>query len=262
MNDSDVAVTALWLGVQPYAPMVELQQALLERRRAGQLGNVVLLLEHPPTITLGRGAHPEHLLASEDVLSKLGVAVERTSRGGDITLHAPGQLVAYPIVTLEEGQRDVRRYVKNLSEVMRRLVLPYGVAAGTLARYIGVWADQARPDVWPGEEQVLSPVKLGAIGVRISRWTTSHGFALNLSTDLSWFRLIVPCGIREHGVASVASLTPHQPEPRDLARAAHQQLCEVLAFPQGPFIDLAPVAVSEERVLAALAQHRASCSRS
>jgi lipoyl(octanoyl) transferase len=254
--DSDVAVTALWLGVQPYAPMVELQQALLERRRAGQLGNVLLLLEHPPTITLGRGTHPEHLLASAEVLSTLGVAVERTSRGGDITLHAPGQLVAYPIITLPEGQRDVRRYVKNLSEVMRRLLAAYGVSAGTLARYIGIWADQANPEVWPGEEQVLSPVKLGAIGVRISRWTTSHGFALNLCTDLSWFRLIVPCGISEHGVASVASLTAQQPEPRDVAPAAHQQLCEVLGFPEGAFLDLAPEAASEERVLAALARRR------
>lgn len=217
--------------------MFELQRELFEQRRQNAIGDTVLLLEHDPTITMGRGARDAHLLASELELTKAGVALVRTDRGGDITLHAPGQLVAYPILTLPEGKRDVRKYVKALTEVMRQLVAHFGADAGTLDGYIGLWVDRASVQSWPGQAAARVPEKVGAIGVRLSRWTTMHGFALNLTTDLSLFRLIVPCGIREHGVASVASLTGQTPSTRFAAELAHERLCETLELPRGELVD-------------------------
>src|SRR5690606_22587005 len=127
--------------------------------------------------------------------------------GGDVTLHAPGQLVAYPIVSLAaHGPKDVRRYVNNLTSCMQQLVAQFGIDAGKMPDMIGLWADQANLSQWSGKERAVAPVKLGAIGVRISRWVTMHGFALNLTTDLSLFQLIVPCGISSHPVSSVEAL--------------------------------------------------------
>lgn len=189
-------------------------------RREGRLGDTVLFLEHEPVITCGRGAKAEHVLWQAPALERAGIRVIQTGRGGDVTLHLPGQLVCYPILDLSPDRRDVRRYVQDLSETMRRVVADYGVAAGTIERYIGLWADRESPAYWQGEELAHDPVKLGAIGVRISRWITMHGFALNVSSDLALFGAIVPCGITSYGVGSIESLTSARPSVREVAARA------------------------------------------
>jgi lipoyl(octanoyl) transferase len=211
---------AVWLSRKPYAAVHELQEQLHRARREGRVGDTVLLVEHDPVITFGRGAKPEHVLLDEGALGNLGICVERTGRGGDVTLHAPGQLVCYPIIDLSPDRCDVRRYVRDLAEIMRRVAADYGVAAGSIDEYIGLWVDAESPAYWPGAELAQDPVKIGAIGVKISRWVTMHGFALNLCPDLALFQHIVPCGIREHGVSSVAELTGAQPNVREAAERA------------------------------------------
>jgi lipoyl(octanoyl) transferase len=217
-----------WLGRSSYDTVASLQEALHAERKRGSLTDLVLLLEHEPVITLGRGGKLEHLLATEEMLHSRGVELRHTGRGGDITLHAPGQLVCYPILDLTPIKRDVRAYVRLLSSVMRRVAERAGVSAGTLSEHIGLWADAEHPREWPGEELASSPAKLGAIGVKISRWVTMHGFALNLAPDLSLFELIVPCGIREHGTTSVAALGQSAPSVEVAARWALEALAESL----------------------------------
>jgi lipoyl(octanoyl) transferase len=221
---------ALWLGRAAYDPVHALQHELQEARKAGRVGDTVLFVEHEPTITLGRGATPDHLLTSEAALSEAGIALVSTGRGGDMTLHAPGQLVCYPILDLHPDRMDVRRYVKDLNRIMMALAQSYGIHSGVIEKYIGLWADQANPSAWPGVEAARTPVKIGAIGVRISRWVTMHGFAFNLSTDLALFRLIVPCGISEFGVGSVASLTGSAPSVQSAAERTLPILADVFGY--------------------------------
>ena len=182
------------LGVVPYAEALALQRSLVEERRAGLIGDTLLLLEHPHVITLGvRGdGGRSHLLASPETLAVRGVAVHETGRGGDITYHGPGQLVGYPIIDLKPDRCDVHRYVRDLEGVLIQTAADYGVDAGRIEGLTGVWV---------GNE------KLAAIGVRIARWITSHGFALNVTSDLDFFKLIVPCGIADRGVTSLSRLT-------------------------------------------------------
>lgn len=168
-----------------------LQQRLVADRQAGRIPDQLLLLEHDPVFTLGRNARRENILLAETALGERGIEVHETGRGGDVTYHGPGQVVGYPILELGPDRRDVHRYVRDLEEVMIRTCADYGVAAGRVAGLTGTWV---------GNE------KIGAIGVRIARWVTSHGFALNVSTDLSAFDLIVPCGIRDRGVTSLERL--------------------------------------------------------
>jgi lipoyl(octanoyl) transferase len=196
----------VWLGRRPYAPLQALQDTLLGLRQAGAIEDTLLLLEHEPVVTLGRGAKTEHVLLTPELLASRGIDVVTSTRGGDVTLHAPGQLVAYPIVDLSPDRRDVRRWVRTLTETMRRLAEECGVAAGRHEEHVGLWADAAAPARFTTASAASELVKIGAIGVRISRWVTMHGFALNLAPDLSLYQAIVPCGIREHGVASIASL--------------------------------------------------------
>ncbi len=196
-----------FLGKRDYRSCLALQERLLAERAAGRAPDTVLLVEHPPVITLGRGAHSEHLLASAAHLAELGVEVVETGRGGDVTLHAPGQLVCYPIIDLSPDRKDVRRYVRDLTEVMRSVASLYGVDTGRVEQHIGLWANREAPRAYVGEASPNDLAKVGAIGVRISRWVTMHGFALNLQPDLRLFGLIVPCGIREYGVTSLAELT-------------------------------------------------------
>ena len=221
---------AFWLGRTAYEPVHTLQHQLQEARKAGRIEDTVLFVEHEPTITLGRGATAEHLLTSEFALAEAGIALVSTGRGGDVTLHAPGQLVCYPILDLHPDRMDVRRYVKDLNRVMMSLAQSYGIDSGVIEKYIGLWADQADPSRWPGLEAARTPVKLGAIGVRISRWVTMHGFAFNLTTDLSLFRLIVPCGIQEFGVGSVLSLTGTAATVESAAQRALPRLAEVFGY--------------------------------
>ena len=217
----------VWLGRKAYDPVHRLQHELREARKAGRIGDTVLFVEHEPVVTLGRGSKAQHLLVPREVFEARGIAVSEAGRGGDVTLHAPGQLVCYPILDLAPDRCDVRRYVRDLTEAMRRLARDWGVEAGPIQEYVGLWADAANPKRWTGRERAEAPAKLGAIGVAISRWVTMHGFALNLSTDLELFRLIVPCGIGEFGVTSIRALTGVAPEPLAAARSALRVLAEV-----------------------------------
>lgn len=178
------------LGLVPYADGVELQRRLVEERRADRIPDQLLLLEHPPVITLGvKVRHDQsNILATPDTLARAGVELVETGRGGDVTYHGPGQVVGYPILDLRPDRCDVHRYVRDLEEVMIAAAAVFGVSAGRVAGLTGAWV---------GDD------KLAAIGVRIARWITSHGFAFNVSTDLSHFDLIVPCGIRNRGVTSL-----------------------------------------------------------
>lgn len=215
-----------WLGRRPYSPIFSIMQELVTQRRAGKNRDRVLLLEHEPVITLGRGAHLENILKTREELSELGVEVVETGRGGDVTLHAPGQLIVYPILALEKKRQDVRKYVQMLTLTMNQLIAGYNLVGGDKQGLIGLWLDSQNPETWPGEQSVTQPKKVGAIGVRINRWVTSHGFALNFTTDLNLFQLIVPCGISQHGVTSVQSLrdvTPELKERAELTRAPISQ---------------------------------------
>ena len=218
----------VWLGRTRYGASAALQNRLHELRRQGACPDIVLLLEHEPVITLGRGAHENHILLPREVLEARGFEVAETRRGGDVTLHAPGQLVAYPIVHLEAYGKDVRKYVSTLRETMRRVAAAYGVNGGEVPGHVGLWVDAAQWSRWPGAaEQAAELKKLGAIGVRISRWVTQHGFALNLTTDLSLFQTIVPCGIRQWGVTSIEELTGHGPTVYEAAELALGHLGEL-----------------------------------
>ena len=183
------------LGLIGYAEAWTLQKRVVAARKAGAIENVLLLCEHPHVITQGRNGKREHLLASEHVLRQKGVEFHATDRGGDITYHGPGQIVGYPILNLGAIRRDVVWYVRMLEEAMIRATAEFGVAAERVAGKTGIWIRNGN-----AEE------KLAAIGVHISRWVTSHGFAYNVSTDLRYFDLIVPCGIADRKATSLEKL--------------------------------------------------------
>lgn len=213
-------VRACWLGRRRYAPIQQLQRELLAARRHGTISDTLLLLEHAPVVTLGQAAKPEHVLLDEATLGARGIDLVKTARGGDVTYHGPGQLVAYPILDLRPDRCDVRRYVRGLEQTMIELAREHDVEAGVVNGMVGVWADAEAPDQWAGPPWAGRLVKIGAIGVRISRWVTMHGFALNLTTAIDAFDVIVPCGIREHGVGSIKSLTGTSPDVREVAYGA------------------------------------------
>lgn len=181
------------LGVISYGEALDLQKQLVAARQAGRIPDQLLLLEHPPVITLGVRARNDrsHVLATPETLDARGVELFETGRGGDVTYHGPGQLVGYPILDLRPDRCDVHRYVRDIEEVLIRTAAAFGVEAGRSAGLTGVWV---------GNE------KLGAIGVRIARWITSHGFAFNVTTALDHFSLIVPCGITDKGVTSLQKI--------------------------------------------------------
>jgi lipoyl(octanoyl) transferase len=190
-----------------YAEGVELQKALVQQRIAGEIDDTLLFVEHPPVITLGvrtRG-NLANVRADAGALAAQGVEVHETGRGGDVTFHGPGQLVGYPIIDLKPDRQDVHRYVRDLEEVLIRTAADFGIVAGRIKGFSGAW---------------VGDVKLAAIGVRISRWVTSHGFALNVTTDLSGFGLIVPCGIADRGVTSLSALLGRDVAIADVERSA------------------------------------------
>jgi lipoyl(octanoyl) transferase len=179
------------LGRVPYAAGLERQRERVAQRKAGEIPDTLLLLEHPHVYTLGRNARKENLLFSHERLSALGAEVFETDRGGDVTYHGPGQLVGYPILDLTRHRRDLAWYMRSLEEVFIRVAADFGLQAVRLRGCPGVWVGDA---------------KLVAMGVHVSRWVTSHGFAFNVTTDLSYFEHIVPCGIRDKGVTSLEKL--------------------------------------------------------
>lgn len=231
-------VVAHQLGRIEYGQAHALQEKLQTARVRGDIPNTLLLLEHDPVITMGRTGKAADILASPELLQLRGIATHETGRGGEVTLHGPGQLVAYPIFDLRPERCDVRRYVSDLGKVMVRLgaeFVPQG-ASGPLdlrmqsAPYIGVWANLDDPTSF-GQEPARR-AKLGAIGVRLSRWVTMHGFAFNGSTDLSLYQTIVPCGIREHGVTSLAGLgVPNVPSVPELGERAVRHFADVFGVP-------------------------------
>lgn len=181
-----------YLGRIAYADALALQQSLHDARKRNEAPDTLLLLEHPHVITLGRGANRANILADEQTRAEKQVELFETGRGGDVTYHGPGQLVGYPLISLAPDRQDVRRYVRDIQEVLVRTAGDFGVAAEPRGgEFVGVWV---------GEE------KLAAIGIRISRWVTMHGFAFNVSTDLDFFNLIVPCGIADQGVTSLEKI--------------------------------------------------------
>ncbi|MEP7337776.1 MAG: lipoyl(octanoyl) transferase LipB [Acidobacteriota bacterium] len=202
-----------YLDTVSYDEAHELQKELVEKRKTDEIPDTFLLLQHPHVITLGRAADRTNILADEATRLRLGVELHETGRGGDVTYHGPGQLVGYPIIKLLPGRQDIRRYVRDIQEVLIRTARDFGVEAEPRGgEHVGVWV---------GDD------KLAAIGIRISRWVTMHGFAFNVTTDLSYFQLIVPCGIRGHGVTSLQQLTGKQFALPEVAERVTQHFGEV-----------------------------------
>jgi lipoyl(octanoyl) transferase len=202
------------LGVVSYADGLALQQDLVARRTAGEIEDHLLLLEHTHVLTLGvkAGSARQNVLATPERLAELGVELHETGRGGDVTYHGPGQLVGYPILSLKPDRCDVHQYVRDLEDVMIRVTADYGFVAGRIGGLTGAWV---------GAE------KIGAIGVRIQRWVTSHGFAYNVNSNLDFFKLIVPCGITDRGVTSLARLSGRTVPIDEVAERFVARFCEV-----------------------------------
>jgi len=186
---------ARWLGSVPYADALALQKELVAQRRDGRIPDQLLLLEHPHVITLGSSSHREHILIDDAERALLGIELFESGRGGDVTYHGPGQLVGYPIFDLKPDRCDVHRYVRDIEEALIRALRTFDLSASRKAGLTGVW---------------IADEKIAAIGVRVSSgWITSHGFALNVNTQLAFFDAIVPCGIRDHGVTSMQRALAH-----------------------------------------------------
>lgn len=198
------AIAVRRLGRVEYDHAWAIQRELVASRQAGHAPDTLLLLEHPPVITLGRSGETAHLLGSDAELERRGVALVETDRGGDITFHGPGQIVGYAIVDLAPRGRDLHRYLRDLESVLIRALAEFGIVAGRVEGLTGVWVGDA---------------KVAAIGIRVARWVTHHGFALNVDTDLSYFDLIVPCGIADRRVTSMKALLGDAIDREDVENA-------------------------------------------
>jgi lipoyl(octanoyl) transferase len=203
-----------FLGRVAYDDGLRLQERAVERLKDGVSDEQLLLLEHPHVFTLGRGADRSNILANQQQLAAHAITVHETGRGGDVTYHGPGQLVGYPIINLKPDRCDVHRYVRDLEDVLIRAIAEFGVTGSRIAGLTGVW---------------VCNEKVAAIGVRIARWITSHGFALNVNTDLQYFQMIVPCGITDKGVTSLSRLTGQTFELPEVARVFARHFGEVFA---------------------------------
>jgi lipoyl(octanoyl) transferase len=208
-----------WLGLVSYDDALALQKRLVAERQAEAAPDTLVLLEHPVTYTIGRGGGEQHLLVPEDGIRREGGTVFRVDRGGDITYHGPGQLVGYPILDLNQHYRDVHRYLRDLEDVVIQLLADYRIQAGRIAGLSGVWVGQD---------------KVAALGVHVSRWVTSHGFALNVNTDLNDFQRIVPCGIRDHGVTSIERLLGRKVPMDEVAERTARRFAEIFNLTWDP----------------------------
>jgi len=203
------------LGTVDYAESLALQHERVAQRKTGSIPDTLLLLEHPHVYTLGRNAHRENVLVTPAFLKSRGADVFETDRGGDVTYHGPGQLVGYPILDLTQHRRDIAWFMRSLEEVFIRVAVDYGLEAGRVAGATGVWV---------GNE------KLVAMGVHISRWVTSHGFAFNVNTDLRYFDWIVPCGLRDKGVTSIERLLGRRADVSEAAERVIERFGGVFGF--------------------------------
>lgn len=224
------AVRASWLGTLPYRDALALQRRLLEARQAGQIPDTLLLLEHPHVFTLGRRADYGHVLADAETLESVRAEVVETDRGGEATYHGPGQLVAYPVISIRQAGLGPVTYVRLLEETVIATLRQYGVVGHRTVGRTGVWVGgEPGARVPPGEAP--KGAKIAAIGVRVSAGVAMHGFALNVSTDLSYFSYVVPCGMPGLSVASIASLTRRSPAVREVGEAAAANLASLLQRP-------------------------------
>src|ERR1700692_2234893 len=241
------------LGLMEYGAALELQRRVGAARKAGAIPDVLLLCEHPHVITLGRSGKISNLRAPDDLLKRMGVSFFETNRGGDITYHGPGQLVGYPILNLAEIRRDVAWYVRSLEEAMIRATAEFGIVSRRVSGRTGVWVDvPAGSAADDGKEvkkvrEAKDEEKLGAIGVHLSRWVTSHGFAYNVSTDLRYFDLIVPCGIAGKRATSLEKLLGRRVGMREAAPPIAANLGEIFG--------LDPRACGRDALEATLRQH-------
>lgn len=201
-----------WLGRVAYADGLRMQEERVDAVREGRAAEALFLLEHDPVITLGRNARRENVVASEETLHDLGITVAECGRGGDVTYHGPGQLVGYPILNLAPDRKDVWKYVRGLEEAIIRALAEYDIEGGRIQGLTGVWVEGS---------------KVAAIGVRVARWITSHGFALNVAPNLEHFAAIVPCGIRTHGVTSMERLLPSPPALEEVAKRFAPHCAEI-----------------------------------
>ena len=212
-----------WLGQVPYSTALALQADLALARRAGAVFDMLLLLTHPPTITMGRAAADEHVLSSPDDLVRNGVTLHRVNRGGDVTYHDPGQLIGYPILDLALRGSDIHAYLRLLEQVIIDALTVWGISASRKPPHTGVWVHDR---------------KIAAMGIAVRRWITTHGFAVNVSADLTGFQLIVPCGIREYGVTSISAETSLNLTPEaaiaPIARAFLHHFPSYAAAPASP----------------------------
>ncbi|HET8923473.1 MAG TPA: lipoyl(octanoyl) transferase LipB [Candidatus Acidoferrum sp.] len=220
------------LGLMGYAEAWALQKRVVAARKAALIDDVLILCEHPHVITQGRNGKREHLLASEHVLRQKGVEYFETSRGGNITYHGPGQIVGYPILNLGEIRRDVVWYVRMLEEAMIRATAEFGIQARREPGKTGVWVDVAEnvSSLATRHSPLATSEKLAAIGVHISRWVTSHGFAYNVSTDLRYFDLIVPCGIADRKATSLEKLLGRNVETSEVGPRIARHLGELFGL--------------------------------
>jgi lipoyl(octanoyl) transferase len=193
-----------WLGRRPYGEILEMQRALAAERIAGTRPDTLLLVEHDPVVTLGRSTKREHLLLSEQALAARGVELFDIERGGDVTFHGPGQLVGYPIFDLTQHRQDLHWYLRQVEQSLIDAIATYGIVGGRVEKYTGVWVDPVPSEA----RELMVPVrdrrrKIASIGVHARSWVTWHGFALNVSTDLSYFDMMVPCGIPQVTMTSI-----------------------------------------------------------
>jgi lipoyl(octanoyl) transferase len=224
------------LGLVEYGAAWELQRRVAAARKSGAIPDVLLLCEHPHVITLGRSGKISNLRAPNEMLQRMGISFFETNRGGDITYHGPGQLVGYPILNLAEIRRDVGWYVRSLEEAMIRATAEFGIASRRVPGRTGVWVEVAAGSAMEDRkeakevEEIKAEEKLGAIGVHLSRWVTSHGFAFNVSTNLRYFDLIVPCGIAGKRATSLEKLLGRRIEMKDAAPRITAHLGEILGL--------------------------------
>ncbi len=200
------------LGRIEYHRAFELQKELLQQRLKGQIADTLLLLEHPPTITVGKSGKLENVLAAPAELARAGVSLIFTDRGGDVTYHGPGQVVGYPILDLRARSRDAHQYVHNLEEVLIRTLADYGIKSGRDHNHAGVW---------------VNDMEIAALGLSIRKWVTMHGFALNVNTELDHFTLINPCGFTNKTATSIARLLGHEPSPGEVTEHLLAHFAEV-----------------------------------